>query len=335
MNLVNAEQQEMMKRYLYQEMSAAERTSVEEQFFLDENYFYDLLDLENQLIDSYARHTLGAEEIVRFERSLRLLPERREKLNRAIALHRLINAQKEDPTMKEQIRPPASEVGRRSSWRETLHKLLPHPTLAFTYALAGLLIMSIIASAWFFGDARRTSIELARARETQALYEEQLRQLNHELNEERKRNIELTAKIPEPKKEEQSPAPLQRAVEKIPVVVRAPGVYQSKGASAGGSGSSHVQPNGPIRIASNTTSVALTLAMFNRPLSAEEAQHLQFDLIKNARVQPIVPLTTSLSKQGLLIISLPAKNLFNGAQVLRIKYFGDTVGDYDLQINRR
>ena len=87
-----------IKRYLYNEMTDDERARIEEEFFDDDELFFEVVSLENELVDFYARGKFPAAELARFERSLEALPERRAKIANAVALQSHIEAEKDVDT---------------------------------------------------------------------------------------------------------------------------------------------------------------------------------------------------------------------------------------------
>lgn len=95
--MTEAQQTEEMKRYLFHEMSAEESDALEERYFEDAGFFYDLLELENDLIDRYAVGKLQGEDLVRFGKSLEKSPERLEKISDARVLQKLIAEEKSKP----------------------------------------------------------------------------------------------------------------------------------------------------------------------------------------------------------------------------------------------
>ena len=103
----NPSQIEEMKRYIFYEMSEVESEALEERFFEDNEYFEDLVELENDLIDSYAVKKLSGADLVRFEKSLAHSPERREKVIEARALQKII----EEERPREQEIAVAAPVG--------------------------------------------------------------------------------------------------------------------------------------------------------------------------------------------------------------------------------
>ena len=58
---------EVLERYLLGEVSDDERTEIEEGYFADDGLFDQLVDLQNDLVDAYARGTLPPADRKRFE----------------------------------------------------------------------------------------------------------------------------------------------------------------------------------------------------------------------------------------------------------------------------
>ena len=85
---------ELLKRYLYDELNEAEREKLENDFFLNDELFFEVLELENRLIDQYAKGRLSADEIVRFESSLEKFPDRKQKVANATALQTYIEEER-------------------------------------------------------------------------------------------------------------------------------------------------------------------------------------------------------------------------------------------------
>lgn len=60
--------EDLMMKYLLNELSASEQQAFEEKFFADQEVFAELLAVENDLIDNYLAGELKGEERTRFER---------------------------------------------------------------------------------------------------------------------------------------------------------------------------------------------------------------------------------------------------------------------------
>ena len=97
MSLKETAQLEEMKRYLFGELAEKERETLEDRFFEDSEYFYELTDLENNLVDKYVQSKLSGDEFTRFERSLAKMPERLQKIATARAIQTLIGDEKPTP----------------------------------------------------------------------------------------------------------------------------------------------------------------------------------------------------------------------------------------------
>lgn len=85
----------VMKKYLLGDLSAEERTRVEDEYFADTDRFEELVGVENDLIDSYVRGTLSDSERRQFEEHYANLPERRARIDFAKALSQAAPKEKE------------------------------------------------------------------------------------------------------------------------------------------------------------------------------------------------------------------------------------------------
>jgi hypothetical protein len=90
-----AEDETELRRYLLGELTQEERAQVEEQLFLNSNYFQQLQAAEDDLIDDYVYEELSATERNRFETYFLSESGRREDLKIAQALRRYISSEVE------------------------------------------------------------------------------------------------------------------------------------------------------------------------------------------------------------------------------------------------
>jgi anti-sigma factor RsiW len=81
-----SEQRQEMARYLLGEMSDQERTRFEEQYAADRDLFDELVDVENDLVDSYANGRLTEAERKQFESYYLATPKRRARAELAKSL---------------------------------------------------------------------------------------------------------------------------------------------------------------------------------------------------------------------------------------------------------
>ncbi|HRH44279.1 MAG TPA: hypothetical protein PKY82_21780 [Pyrinomonadaceae bacterium] len=124
-----------MKRYLYGEMSEDEVAKIENKIFLDDNYFYDIVNFENELIDLYVRKKLDPDELIRFEKSLKSSPERQTKVANAIALQTIIEEARPVENPIEAVKP--------NFW-ESIKKFFTLHTLVASSAMTAFLLMFLI-----------------------------------------------------------------------------------------------------------------------------------------------------------------------------------------------
>ena len=161
--------QEEMKRFLFQEFNEKEREAFEERFFADGDFFYDLMDLENDLVDRYTIGKMSAAESARFEKNLPKSPERREKVANSIALHSFIAEQK-------------SEFIKPTFWGKIVcfFNFQKH---IFQYSTAALLVLLMIGIGILLVERARYGNELARLQNEQNQRADELKRQENELQE--------------------------------------------------------------------------------------------------------------------------------------------------------
>src|SRR5262245_51818201 len=84
-------QEDLIKRYLLGELSAAEQTALEDEYFGDESNYDRLSKAEDELLDRYARGSLSEADRERFERSYLTNPRRRRHVMFAKALAQVVD----------------------------------------------------------------------------------------------------------------------------------------------------------------------------------------------------------------------------------------------------
>ena len=181
--MTGTSQHEEMKRYLFQELSETEREALEGRFFEDNDYFYELMDLENNLIDRYVRSDLKGKELIGFERSLAKSPERREKIANARALERHIAEEK----------PVSIPV---PTFRERISSLFNFQVPAFQFAMAAMTILLMVSTGVLLYKNFETRQELARlqtGRETEIAEKE--RAVYEQIKQSQEREQELRRQI--------------------------------------------------------------------------------------------------------------------------------------------
>src|SRR5437868_12880968 len=99
----NSSSKEEIKKYLFHELTPGEQEKIEERMFEDNDFLYEVLDVENELVDLYVLGKFEGDELARFEKSLRSSPGRREKAATAAALQRCIAEEKQVKLAQEKI----------------------------------------------------------------------------------------------------------------------------------------------------------------------------------------------------------------------------------------
>src|SRR5438874_7518915 len=130
----NQPSSDQIASFLFLESSEAERENLEAAFFEDDDLFYSIVDLENDLTDEYAAKRMVQEKRVRFEKSLTQLPERIEKVANATALQNLIISE----SAKANPKPAEASWWHRMLDFITFHKMTVGLSFASLLMVAGL-----------------------------------------------------------------------------------------------------------------------------------------------------------------------------------------------------
>jgi hypothetical protein len=177
--------EQIMTRYLLGELSEPEQRELEERYFTDPQVFDRVLRTESELIDGYVRGQLSNVARERFEQSYLVHPERRERVKFAEALLSRLD-QTEPPALR-----AAMEDAARSRWQRLLVALRGQ-RLAMGFAMA-LALLAVLGGLWFFIESQRLRRELAESQSARANDERRARELEQQLDAERKRAAESTA----------------------------------------------------------------------------------------------------------------------------------------------
>ena len=115
---------------------------MEERYFSDPQVFNEVLRVESELVDAYARGQLSAEMRERFEQSYLKHPSRRQRVEFAKALTTRIDE-------KTRVKQPALRI----SWKERLRTMIGAPKLRFAMALV--VVAVALAGVWIFVNRGR------------------------------------------------------------------------------------------------------------------------------------------------------------------------------------
>lgn len=194
MTEIESKNLEEMKRFLFHELSETEREQIEERFFSDKDFFYDLMELEDNLVDAYANNELTGEDLQRFEVSLEKSPERLEKVRTAIALNSLIKEE------KQAVQKDVTVAETRPSFWEKISAFFTLQMSATQYASAALILLLLGGTAFLLYDRFRLNQELANLQNNQKTLEDLQKQeqnLQKQLNEIKEREQNLQKQIAE------------------------------------------------------------------------------------------------------------------------------------------
>jgi hypothetical protein len=124
----------LVRRYLLGDLPAEDRTRIEDEYFADSNRFEELVGAENDLIDSYARGTLSDSERRQFEQHYGGRPERRFRIDFAMALSQA--------ALRERHPIP---VPKASLWRSfQAYFQVPRPQMRWALASVAVLMMGVL-----------------------------------------------------------------------------------------------------------------------------------------------------------------------------------------------
>lgn len=160
---------EEMKRFLFHELSEREREAFEERFFADGDFFFELTDLENELVDRYALGKMSAAESARFEKGAQKSPERRAQIANAVALSKFIAEQK--------------LVVAQPTLREKIAGFFYFQKNLFQYATATLIILLMAGVGFLLSERARVASELARLQSERNQRENELERQENALQE--------------------------------------------------------------------------------------------------------------------------------------------------------
>lgn len=145
---------QMMKRYLLGELSEQEQVALEERYFGDPNVFNEVLQVESELVDAYARGQLSTEMRERFEHSYLKHSARRNRVEFAKSLTTRIDEREASVTRAQES--PQSALN--FSWWQRLLGTIGgrRPMLRFSMAFATVLIL--LAGVWIFFNIKRQQL---------------------------------------------------------------------------------------------------------------------------------------------------------------------------------
>lgn len=162
--------EQITKRYLLGELSEQEQATLEERYFHDPEFFNQVLQIESELVDAYARNRLSAEMRERFEQSYLKHPSRRQRVEFARALTTRIDQREESVTGAK-----TEQLASLVSWKQRLLAAVGGPKPAWRLAMALVILLVALTGVWWWQQQRRE------AAQTEARKEEQQRREREQL----------------------------------------------------------------------------------------------------------------------------------------------------------
>ena len=178
-----SKQEQNIQRYLLGELTESEQATLEQQYFNDRALFEEVVQVENELADKYARGLLSPATRDRFEKHYLDHPRLRERARFAEALATRIDEKK-----TASISPSAS-----ASWFDRLLVSLRSPKLV--WALSAVILLVAAAAVWFFLESRRLERQLATIESERITREKREGELQQEAANERLRAEKLSQEL--------------------------------------------------------------------------------------------------------------------------------------------
>lgn len=177
----NRNTDKIMAQYLLGELSEEERERIERQYLADPDFFDELLAVEDDLLDEYARGELQGRRREQFERGL-AAPRQRERLRDAQILMKRLDVAQVPAS-------PDREQQERSSWFAFINRRQRVPALAFSA-----LVLLAIAS-WLTLRTARLQEQVERMQAEQSAAQQRERVLREKLDSEQKAKEDLLRQL--------------------------------------------------------------------------------------------------------------------------------------------
>ena len=138
-------------RYLLGELSEQEQAALEEKYFSDPQVFNEVLKVESELVDAYARGQLSTEMRERFEQSYLKHPARRQRVEFAKALTTRIDERTASVT----------NADLRASWKQRLLATFGGRGRPLRFATALVIVLVVLVGVWILLNSRERQREAA------------------------------------------------------------------------------------------------------------------------------------------------------------------------------
>jgi anti-sigma factor RsiW len=155
--------EDLIKHYLLGELSAAEQTALEDEYFLDRAKYDRLRQAEDDLIDKYARGALSPADRERFELAYMANPQRRRHVKFSQALTRVLDEEL-SARLSVEHSTGMRQIDRQHgllSWWSNLIDMLRGPRFAVRLAFVVAALFFAFSGMWFAIETSRLRARLA------------------------------------------------------------------------------------------------------------------------------------------------------------------------------
>lgn len=198
--------EKVIARYLLGELPEEQQVEIEDRAFQDKEYLASITAVENDLIDEYVRNEMPDKVRRQFEQRFLASAERRKRVEFAKALTHVTSeyAFKENSTVA-----PAS-----ISWRNSLEAFFRSLNPVGKLAMAAVVLLVLVGGAWLFTETLRLRGQLTTLQAENQSRQRERQTLEQQMELERRRNEELTARLNQEKQQrEQSDESLRQLTE--------------------------------------------------------------------------------------------------------------------------
>ena len=171
----------ILKQYLLDELSGADRDQIEREYLADKDFFDQLLAVEDDLVDDYVAGELSPPERDRFERKMLATPRQREKLNQARVL--LASDHLQSRALSQTRTLPFSKI---AAWADAFSQ---RRILAFA------ILLLLVSAGWLGIRVWQMSGQLEQMQAERVRVAEEHQQLQTKLSDQQKQNTELLQKL--------------------------------------------------------------------------------------------------------------------------------------------